>query len=134
METYKAVRQLKSGELVSQYIESRDGNDGIFRGAKRLSYNPGEVTEAPENSQGIFTYRDLDEALLYEGNTFEGFTGIVLIYVAYPIGAPFGYNTSEVLGFGYTYKAIRLGTEPVGSYKHIRQPGTVEVDGGPANK
>jgi len=105
---YKNVRRLPDGRRVSQFIDEQDYHYNM------LEYKPNGITKAPGNSHGVFCYDSLHHAKnLVNGNTFNGFTGIVEVHIAYPIGKP------EVTCFDNTFPAIKLG-KTVGRYKVVK--------------
>ncbi len=105
---YKVVRLKKNGRRYSQYIDTANKHPFFpFTNMTLLSYRLGEVTKAPDNSLGVFTYPSLKEAKeLLSGNTFRCGGHIAIeIYECEGIGEQKSFN--EYWDFP-RFPAIRL--------------------------
>jgi len=104
---YKVLRKMDDGRLLSSYVSptgyrgrptwpSRDYN------AKELEYKEGEVTVAPEGSDGVYCYRTFEDCFGYHS----------------PINIADDYQDKNI---GVVYEAIAYGEpkEPTFAFKSI---------------
>lgn len=118
MIAYKAVRKMKDGKLKSQYVDKA----GDFRFARLadfpdtdgLYYSPGEITEAPDNTAGIFCYTGKEDYKF--GNTPPSFYGEVLVFRVTGVGKLPRVNGQA--SYCIRFKSIRLGKRPVAVHSY----------------